>query len=118
MTNSKQVFIHVNDRQVELETNLFTGIMISIFVLFSIIQIDKVTFLKKDVRNNVLYSLLIFSIVYLALVTSKYGFEFYTKINSKANMFEKICTVFFILLSILIIIIQIVVVKSLIPNSK
>lgn len=114
MYNNKQ---DVKDRITSLEDNLAGALTLSIFVLISIVQIDKINFLDSKKKNFILYSLLLFSIVYLMIVTSKYGVEFYKNLGNNITLYEKISSIVYILLAIFIVFIQSYIVNSLIKYN-
>jgi hypothetical protein len=85
----------VKDRITSLEDNLAGALTLSIFVLISIVQIEKINFVDSKKKNIILYSLLLFSIVYLMIVTSKYGVEFYKNLGNNITLYEKItCNIY------------------------
>lgn len=106
----------VKDRITSLEDNLAGGLTLSIFVLISIVQIEKINFVDSKKKNFILYSLLLFSIIYLMVVASKYGVEFYKNLGN-VTLYEKISSVIYILLAIFIVFIQIFIVNSLIKYN-
>ena len=104
--------------QSELEGNLLAIWALSIFILFSIITINNSNLKSTLVKKIVIYGLLFVSISILLLGITKYAYEFYTRIlisdsliepkNQTITSLEKTNVIFYIILTIILIVIQLV----------
>ena len=119
MSNNQTTFENNGEiirMQSELEGNLLAIWALSVFILFSIITINNSNLKSPRIKKIVMYGLLTVSILILLLGITKYTYEFYTRIlpsdyliqpdNITIRPLEKVNVIFYIILTIILIGIQ------------